>query len=254
MLKWKILLKTLPLVMVVVTLALIRDYVLHIPGVIEFSEISPLLAAVALFAGFMLAGVLADYKESEKLPGEIAATLETLGDTVRVVVGLNTDADVRDFLPKFRALVGTVEDWLVRGATVDDCYARLDEFRGVVQAMHAAAGVNYTIRGLSELHNLRRLIMRVEVISRTSFIPVGYALLDILVVTTVGLLLISNYRTPMAEYFLVSLLSLIYLYLVRLIRDVDAPFAYAGEASAISSAEVDPFPVSEYRRRLERQP
>lgn len=95
---------------------------------------------------------------------------------------------------------------------------------------------------------------RVDVISRTSFIPVGYALLEILVATTVGLLLISNYKTPMAEYFLISLFSLIYLYLLRLIRDVDAPFAYSARTSTSASAEVDPYPLREYRRRLEERP
>ncbi len=251
MTKWKILLKTLPLVVGVIALALIRDYVLHISGVIEFSEVSPLLAAVALIAGFMLAGVLADYKESEKIPGEIATTLETLGDTVQVVIALNTTVDVSQFEAKYRALVATVEDWFMRRVDVERCYAELDRFRQVVELMHDAAGVNYTIRGLSEMHNLRRLITRVDVISRTAFIPVGYALLEILVATTVGLLLISNYKTPMAEYFLISLFSLIYLYLLRLIRDVDAPFAYSARTNVATSAEVDPYPLREYRRRLE---
>ncbi|MBI5032462.1 MAG: hypothetical protein HZB51_18205 [Chloroflexi bacterium] len=250
MLKRKLLLNTIPLVVVVVVIALIRDYVLRIPGVIEFSEVAPLLAAVALIVGFMLAGVLADYKESEKIPGEIATTLETIGDTVRTVSMLNQQANVSDFDSKFRALVATVDDWFAQRVAVEKCYATLDDFRHVVETMHNAAGVNYAIRGLAEMHNLRRLITRVDVVSRTSFLPVGYALLDLLVGTTLALLLISNYKTAMAEYFLISLFSLIYLYLVRLIRDVDAPFAYSS-ANVAGSAEVDPYPLREYRRRLE---
>ncbi len=253
MLKWKLLLKTLPLVAIVIAIALVRDYVLHIPGIIAFSEVSPLLAAVALIAGFMLAGVLSDYKESEKIPAEIATTLETIGDTVRTVIALNQQANVKDFEPKFRALVTTVDDWFARRVGIDQCYARLDEFRCVVETMHVAAGVNYTIRGLGEMHNLRRLITRVDVISRTSFLPVGYALMDLLVGTTLGLLLISSYTTPMAEYFLISLFSLIYIYLVRLIRDVDSPFDYSASTNVAGSAEVDPYPLRDYRRRLENR-
>lgn len=250
MIKWKLLIQTLPLVAVVIAIALIRDYVLHIPGVIEFSDVSPLLAAVALIVGFMLAGVLADYKESEKMPAEIANTLETIGDTVRTVITLNQSADVKDFEPKFGALVATVDDWFAHRIGVDKCYAMLDDFRQVVETMHGAAGVNYTIRGLGEMHTLRRLITRVDVISRTSFLPVGYALLDLLVGTTLGLLLISAYKTPVEEYFLIALFSLIYIYLGRLIRDVDAPFDYSA-SPATGSAEVDPYPLREYRRRLE---
>ncbi len=86
MVKWRLVLTTLPLVAIVIGLAVVRDFVLHFKGVIEFSEISPILSVVSLIIGFMLAGVLTDYKEGERIPGEIAATLETIGDTVDVVV------------------------------------------------------------------------------------------------------------------------------------------------------------------------
>ena len=251
MVKWRLIVKTLPFVACVIALALIRDYILQVKGVIQFSDVSPLLSAVALIIGFMMAGVLADYKESEKMPGEIATTLETLGDTVQVVVSLNNGGDVSQFEQAFRSLVSTVEDWFMRKVGVDQCYAALEDFRKVIQLMHTAAGAGYTIRGLDQLNNLRRLITRVDVIIRTSFLPVGYALLDLLVGTTLILLLISNYSTPVAEYFLISLLSLIYIYLDHLIRDVDDPFVYASRETREGYAEVDPFPVTEYRRRFE---
>lgn len=251
MLKWNLLIKTLPLVAGVVAIALIRDYVLQVKGVIEFSEVSPLLSAVALIVGFMMAGVLTDYKESEKLPGEISATLETLEDTLQIVLALNKEEDVSRLQPTFRRLVATVEGWFLRRIKVEQCFAALEEFRGVVATMHTAAGVNYTIRSLGEMHNLRRLITRVDVITRTSFIQVGYALLDLLVGTTLILLLISNYKTPIAEYSLITLFSLIYLYLIRLIRDIDSPFSYDSLREIAGSAEVDPYPVREYRRRYE---
>src|SRR3989337_2737031 len=135
MVKWKLLLKTLPIVVLVVALALVRDYILQVKGIIEFSEVSPLLSAVALIIGFMLAGVLTDYKESEKIPGEIATTLETIGDTVQIVIALNKEADTSDFETRYRALVCTVEDWFMRRVDVDQCYAALDDFRQVVMAM-----------------------------------------------------------------------------------------------------------------------
>lgn len=250
MVKWKLLINTLPIVAFVVALALFRDYVLHVEGIIEFSEISPLLPAVALIIGLMLAGVLTDYKESEKIPGEIATTLEAIGDTVQIVVALNKQPDVSNFKGKFNVLVCTVEDWFMRRVSVDRCYAALDDFRQVALAMHEAAGVSYTIRCLGETSNLRKLITRVNVISRTSFIPAGYALLDLLVGTTIILLLISNYKTPVAEYLLISTFSLIYIFLIRLIRDLDNPFEYTSRKAA-GSAEVNLNPLLDYRRRIE---
>jgi hypothetical protein len=251
MIKWRLVVTTLPFVALVVGLAFVRDNVLHLKGVIEFGEVSPFLTVVSLIIGFMLAGVLTDYKESEKIPAEIATTLETIGDTVEAAIAMNKESDVSDFEPKFHHLVSTIEAWFMGLAGVEKCYAALNDFRGVVTRMHAAAGVNYTIRCLGEVHNLRRSITRADVIERTSFIPVGYALLDLLVGSTLLLLLASNFKTVVAEYFLITLLPLIYIYLERLIRDLDQPFMYRSSRNISGSAEVNPYPLQEYRERLE---
>jgi len=254
MIKWKLVVTTLPYVALVVALVFVRDNVLHLKGVIEFSEVSPFLTVVSLIIGFMLAGVLTDYKESEKIPGEIATCLETIGDTVEVVIAMNKESDVSDFKPKFHRLVSTVDDWFMGHVGVDECYTALNDFRGVVTRMQSAAGVNYTIRCMGEVHNLRRSITRADVIERTSFIPVGYALLDLLVGSTLLLLLAANFKTVVAEYFLVTLLPLIYIYLDRLIRDLDQPFMYRSNKNISGSAEVNPYPLQEYRQRLEGSP
>src|SRR5690349_24410620 len=47
--------------------------------------LSGLVAANVFLLGFLLAGTLADYKEAEKLPGEIAASLETICDEALLV-------------------------------------------------------------------------------------------------------------------------------------------------------------------------
>lgn len=250
MIKWKLMLSTLPFVAVIIGMALLRDYVLHLPGLIEFSEIAPLLPVVSLIIGFMLAGVLTDYKESEKIPGEISTTLETIGDTVEVVLALNKDADVANFRFEFHELVATVDDWLMRRLDVRKCYEALERFRDVVRRMHPAVSVNYTIRALGEMHNLRRSITRADVIERTSFMPVGYALLDLLVGSSLLLMLAANYKSVASEYFLVSLFALIYIYVDRLIRDADQPFRYRAAQSISSSAEVNPYPLQDYRERL----
>src|SRR3954452_13406754 len=47
--------------------------------------LSGLVAANVFLLGFLLAGTLADYKEAEKLPGELAASLETIVDEALLV-------------------------------------------------------------------------------------------------------------------------------------------------------------------------
>jgi hypothetical protein len=251
MIKWRLLATTLPLVVLVVGIALVRDYVLHAQGVLEFGEVAPILGAASLIIGFMLAGVLADFKESERIPAEIATTLETIGDTVKVISAVNKAVDAGAYDRGFRTLAFTVEDWFMGRLGVEKCYDALNDFRSVITGMEQAGGVGYAIRCLSETHNLRRLITRVDVITRTSFIPVGYALLDLLVGATLVLLLATTYKSTLAEYFLITLFSLVYIYMTRLIYDLDAPFAYSSKKGRGGSAEVNPYPLQEYRLRLE---
>jgi len=44
---------------------------------------SGIIAANVFLMGFLLSGVLADYKESERLPGELSACLENMAQEVR---------------------------------------------------------------------------------------------------------------------------------------------------------------------------
>jgi hypothetical protein len=52
-----------------------------------------------------------------------------------------------------------------------------------------------------------------------------------------------------AEYTLIACISLIYVYMLRLIRDVDNPFDYGPDLGGKGSTEVDLFPVVEYVER-----
>jgi membrane protein implicated in regulation of membrane protease activity len=89
------------------------------------------------------------------------------------------------------------------------------------------------------------------VISRTGFLPVGYALLMIVVAIIVGLLFACRFKGTYDEVLLVSFVTLIYVYVVRLIRDLDDPFEY-DDGVARGASEIELFPIVEFRERLQR--
>jgi len=68
-------------------------------------------------------------------------------------------------------------------------------------------------------------------------------------VIIVGLLMIAKFRSVLAESLLVTLITLIYVYMVRLIRDIDDPFEY-NEDGVAGAAEVDLVVLDEYRGRI----
>jgi hypothetical protein len=74
-------------------------------------------------------------------------------------------------------------------------------------------------------------------------------MLDAITAIILLLLMISRFKSPLAEFVLVAFVALIYVYMIRLIRDIDDPFEYepGGDRGA---AEVDLAVLQEYRARL----
>src|SRR5688572_21749366 len=77
--RWKLAVKVLP----VVAILCVAKLIIHIADA-DFIELTTLLgsvvAATVFLLGFLLAGTLTDYKESERLPGELASSIESLAD------------------------------------------------------------------------------------------------------------------------------------------------------------------------------
>ncbi len=92
-----ILLKVAPFVVVVLVakLAVHRLSLEFIPLNAVFSGI---IGATVFLLGFLLSGVMADYKESEKIPGELAATLLTMADEMESAWRAKRDPVAREGL------------------------------------------------------------------------------------------------------------------------------------------------------------
>ncbi|MGC4069394.1 MAG: hypothetical protein QM784_33035 [Polyangiaceae bacterium] len=250
MVKWRMMLTTLLVVLCVVLLKLFVFDHLALGRVLEFSDLSFVLTGGVFLVGFMLAGTMADYKEAERLPGEVVCALETIEETFDQGVANKASLDAVSLRNLVRHTADTINDWLYRRATYDQVCSALE---GLAQGGRTleVAGVPPPIgvRIINEIHGLRRSLTRMHVISRTGFLSTGYALLETLTVVIVGLLMISRFKSTLAEVLLVGFITLIYVYMVRLIRDIDDPFEYA-DGGAAGAAEVDLEVLQTYRKRL----
>jgi len=72
-LKWKLMVSTLPVVLTLLGLKLFLERVLGFEGLIDFSDVGIILTSGVFLIGFLLAGTMADYKEAEKLPATCPA-------------------------------------------------------------------------------------------------------------------------------------------------------------------------------------
>jgi hypothetical protein len=243
-------LTTLPVVLVAVVLKVfVFDRWLGLGGVVEFSDLAFVLTGGVFLVGFMLAGTMADYKEAERLPGEVVCSLETLEETFNQAAAGKPTIDARLLRRRVCDAADAIVAWLHRRETFEKVAVVLEELSQGAQDLERAGATPIGVRALNEIHGLRRSVTRMSVISRTGFLATGYALLETLTVVIVGLLMIARFKSLLAETLLVSLITLIYVYMIRLIRDIDDPFEYHDEGVA-GAAEVDLEVLHAYRRRL----
>ena len=237
-------LTTLPFTVVILLLTYIRTETFQIPALFEFSDTAPIVTVTALVIGFMLAGVMADHKEGEKLPAEIACGLQGIHDCIQAEVTHLSETDLLNLKQYHETLCQAVVNWLFNRESAESSYTAL-------RAILAAHGTppSFKINVIRNIDAIRRSITRVDVIRRTDFIRTGYALLDVFVTLTLTLLVFANFKHPVAQYAIIGSISLVYVYILRLIRDLDNPFDYAHDGSA-GASEVDYFPIIEAIKRL----
>ncbi|MEM4271006.1 MAG: hypothetical protein QXO70_02830 [Candidatus Pacearchaeota archaeon] len=255
MAKWKLFFTTLPYVGIILALKILLARVFGFEGFLELGEVSLVLTGGIFLIGFMLAGTMADYKESEKIPGDLAAALETAEDTI-MQVSINakdpSKIDTKAVLKELFNLGESIIDWFYKKKSDEEMYASLTSIVNTISELEKL-GANGGGCGkiIGDFNNIRKIINRVGVISRTGFLATGYALLEGLIAAIIIILLIVKFKSIIAEAIIVSFIGLIYIYMYRLIKDIDDPFEYDEEETGVT--EIPLFPITEYLDRLKKK-
>jgi len=248
MVKWRLMLTTLPAPLFMLLMKLGLYYGLHFEGLVKFSEIGIVVTGGIFLLGFMLAGVMADYKESEKLPGELACALETLDDIMTLAYEAKRSFDIQDLRLKLNNVTESLIHYFESKHGSDVVYSRISSITEIAQVMETANVGPIISRMSVEQHSLRKLFTRVTVIKQTYFLSTGYALLQVLSVIIFALLLIAKFESIFVSSIIVCFITQIFVYMIRLIADVDQPFEYSTTGKARAS-DVDLFPLLNYHER-----
>lgn len=246
--KWRLMLATLPVTLSVVLLKVFLLRVLHFEGLFDYSDITLIITGGIFLVGFMLAGTLSDYKESERLPALIAGTLESIEDTLDVAFLFKGNFDLKAQKQKLFAVTDSIIRYFAHQETEADVYRKIEGITEV--AIHVErTGMGSTTSWVKrEQANLRQYFSRTTVIKRTAFIATGYAFLEVLTVVIILVLLVCRFESFVLSLLLVSFLTHIFTYMIFLIRDIDHPFEYPVNGRA-RAADIDLFPLTEYRER-----
>jgi hypothetical protein len=246
--RWRLAIKLIPLVVVVAALKF------------AFSELgwddatlSPLytglVAGTIFLLGFLLAGTLADYKESEKMPGDLAASLETICDECLILHADKGAQPARDCLAHLLRLTESIEAWLRTREPTGAVLERIAGLNRYFLAFEPLTQPNFIVRLKQEQAAIRRMVIRINAIRETSFVMAGYAIAELTSLLLVIGLLFTEVAEIGIEVFLVATLAFLLGYMLLLIRDLDNPFDYDGAKKA-GAAEVSLAPLEQLRKRL----
>lgn len=221
--KWGLVLKALLLVLPLIGLKVL----VHHLGwdVIPVGTItSALITGTFFVVAIILAGVMTDLKESERIVSEFAASIETLYNDARL---MEPDVEVAAVLTHLRELIRTSianferhKSWRLREVTPAIRYVE-EDVRGLNQK---GKPLSILLRMRSELTTLKRLSYRVESIKETAFLPAAHAIAEVGVCAIVLVLMLSAIE-PFYECLIIfGIISLLLTSTVLLIDDMDDPF------------------------------
>ena len=186
--------------------------------------ITALIAGVFFVLAIILAGVLGDFKESEKIPGEMALALKTIrGDSRLLGTEWHTsglDLHLKELLRVLNANFRNQTRWHLKEVNA----AIQDINRDIFQLEGKKAPLQLLLRFRAELTNIERLSNRVDSILETSFIPGAYAIAQLAVTGALFVLMVADIQPPYEGLLLFGVISLILIAIILLIWDMDNPF------------------------------
>jgi predicted membrane chloride channel (bestrophin family) len=201
----------------------------------EIISINPLfsgiVAANIFLMGFLLSGVLSDYKESERLPGELSASLENLTQEVIGIKMAKPEADINECLKLISIISKDILAWFNKRHSSHDLFEHLNELTPHFAMLEPYTQATLLARLKQEQSNLRRTLIRVHTIRETSFISAGYLLADITTLLLCFGLIFAKIEPFVESLFFVSIISYLMIFLLFLIRDLDNPFGYYDKKS-----------------------
>lgn len=240
----------MPYVGIVIVFKLIAHY-LDFEFISLNAIFSALIGANVFLMGFLISGVMADYKESEKIPGEIQSILLSIADEINFV-GLKTSDKhfIKERLVKIHELGVLIKNWFYKNNKTKELMTLIEKLTDEFVLLEKHIAPNYIARLKQEQTNLRKIIIRIHTIRETEFIHSGYLIAN----TTTLLLLMGMIFLKIEPFyeslFFAGIVSYLLLFLLRLIKDLDNPFGYYEKKS---HSDVSLKPVEDAISRIQEK-
>src|SRR3954451_25342903 len=216
-------------------------------------DLSPLLAgalaAEVFILGFLLSGTAGDFKEAERQPGEVAASLETMADECLITYGGTKLPEARTCLQQLIEISTSLRMWLMQDRGFDHVMWDIRALNGPFRVMAPAIQPGFTTRLKSEQSVVRKTVIRMDAMRRTSYVAAGHLIAEVTAVLLLVLLVLTDFDDFQPTLWVSVLIAYLLFYVVGLIRDLDNPFEYRNGQPGAADANLDVLERSEDRLR-----
>jgi len=141
-----------------------------------------IIAANVFLMGFLLSGVLSDYKESEKLPGELSACLENMATETEGIGLARPDIDSGPTLRRISQIGEDINSYLHKKLDMAGLLESVNDLTVQFAGLEPSTQGTWISRLKAEQSNLRRTLIRINTIRETNFVSTGYLLADVITI------------------------------------------------------------------------
>jgi len=208
-----------------------------------------IVSANVFLLGFLISGSLPDYKESEKLPGEMSASLDTLADEMVILHHNKKPPVARLFLEHLADLSTLLDKWFLKEARTREVMDALNGLNMHLAELENHTQANFITRMKQEQNNIRKMVIRVHTIRSTTFIATAYAIAEVFTALVIGGLLFMDLGPLPESLFFTGAITLLLCYMIALIKDLDNPFHYHEHAHLDDEIALEP--ISKVREKIQ---
>jgi len=245
--KWKLVLRVIPFLAVI----LAAKYAVHFSGN-EFLQLNSLLGALisanVFLIGFLITGVLSDYKEAEKIPSELACSVEAIADECFIMHENGKTKNSKQCLEHMVVFLTMLMDWFQKKARTHQVMQKLFEFNHYFLKFEKDTQANFIVRMKQELQLIRKMIHRIHNIREMSFVQSGYTIVETITFVLITGLIFTKIDPYYESVFFVAFVSFFLIYMIFFLKDLDNPFGYYENDSI---EEVSLKPIADARKYLQ---
>ncbi|MFA5249139.1 MAG: hypothetical protein WC397_01210 [Candidatus Paceibacterota bacterium] len=235
--KFKLAIRVIPILLVIGSLKMAAHYY----G-LEFLSLNTiftaLISANIFLISFNISGVLADFKEGEKLPAEMASCIEAIADECAYIYKSKGAQAGRAGFIYCMDLTNQTLDWLYRKARTKTIMEKIAGFTDQFLAMEPYSQTSFLSRLKHEQSEARKTALRIHYIREIHFSEAAYAIAEIITFMLAAGMIFLSLDPYYESLFLTLFVSFILIYMLMLIRDLDDPFAYYDKKRSIEEVSL----------------